>query len=72
MATATATSTASAVKYYHLTGTEQPFFAQEADGPVVKTAIPGPISQKAIKDLDRVFDTRSLNMIANYQKSFGN
>jgi 4-aminobutyrate aminotransferase/(S)-3-amino-2-methylpropionate transaminase len=50
----------------------EPFFAKEATGPVVKTAIPGPESQKAIADLDKVFDTRSLNMLANYQESFGN
>jgi 4-aminobutyrate aminotransferase/(S)-3-amino-2-methylpropionate transaminase len=51
---------------------EGSFLTQEPPGPIVKTAIPGPISQKAIKDLDRVFDTRSLNMIANYHQSFGN
>jgi 4-aminobutyrate aminotransferase/(S)-3-amino-2-methylpropionate transaminase len=51
---------------------EQPFFPGEPAGPVVKTAIPGPQSKKAIEDLHKVFDTRSLNMIANYQKSFGN
>lgn len=38
----------------------------------MRTAIPGPISKKAIVDLDRVFDTRSLNMIVNYRNSFGN
>jgi 4-aminobutyrate aminotransferase/(S)-3-amino-2-methylpropionate transaminase len=51
---------------------EQPFFPDEPAGPIVKTAIPGPQSKKAIGELDKVFDTRSLNMIANYQKSFGN
>ncbi|KAI9850477.1 MAG: 4-aminobutyrate transaminase [Thelocarpon superellum] len=51
---------------------EQPFFAEEPRGPTVKTAIPGPKDKQAIADLDRVFDTRSLNMIANYQNSFGN
>jgi 4-aminobutyrate aminotransferase/(S)-3-amino-2-methylpropionate transaminase len=51
---------------------EQPFFPDEPAGPIVKTAIPGPQSKKAIEDLDKVFDTRSLNMLANYQKSFGN
>lgn len=38
----------------------------------MKTAIPGPQSKKAIEELDRVFDTRSLNMLADYRKSFGN
>ncbi|KAI9677516.1 MAG: 4-aminobutyrate transaminase [Caeruleum heppii] len=51
---------------------ERPFFPDEPAGPHVRTPIPGPNSQKAIKDLDRVFDTRSLNMMANYQNSFGN
>jgi 4-aminobutyrate aminotransferase / (S)-3-amino-2-methylpropionate transaminase len=51
---------------------EQPFFPDEPAGPVVKTAIPGPKSKQAIEELDRVFDTRSLNMIANYKQSFGN
>ena len=53
-------------------GGETPFFPDEPKAPRVKTAIPGPVSKKAIQDLDRVFDTRSLNMIANYQNSFGN
>ncbi|KAK5174837.1 4-aminobutyrate transaminase, partial [Cryomyces antarcticus] len=34
--------------------------------------IPGPKSVEAIKHLDKVFDTRSLNMMANYQNSYGN
>jgi 4-aminobutyrate aminotransferase/(S)-3-amino-2-methylpropionate transaminase len=51
---------------------EAPFFPDEPAGPIVKTAIPGPQSKKIIQDLDKVFDTRSLNMVANYEKSFGN
>lgn len=51
---------------------EQPFFPDEPAGPVVKTAIPGPKSKQAIEELDKVFDTRSVNMLANYQKSIGN
>lgn len=51
---------------------EQPFFPDEPTGPIVRTAIPGPESKKAIERLDKVFDTRSLNMMANYQNSFGN
>jgi 4-aminobutyrate aminotransferase/(S)-3-amino-2-methylpropionate transaminase len=51
---------------------EQPFFPNEPAGPIVKTAIPGPKSKKAIEELDKVFETRSLNMLANYQKSVGN
>ncbi|KAH8663578.1 4-aminobutyrate aminotransferase-like protein [Tricladium varicosporioides] len=56
----------------YATAAEQPFFPDEPTGPIVKTAIPGPESKKAIAELDEVFDTRSLNMLANYQKSFGN
>lgn len=50
----------------------KPFFADEPAGPTVKTAIPGPESKKAIDELNKVFDTRSLNMLADYSKSYGN
>ena len=56
----------------HQGDVEYPFFPDEPYQPIVKTAIPGPKSKAAIEDLDRVFDTRSLNMMANYQASFGN
>lgn len=48
------------------------FYNGEPEGPTVKTAIPGPKSKEAIVKLDEVFDTRSLNMLADYTKSFGN
>ena len=48
------------------------FFADEPVGPQVRTAIPGPKSKEAIAKLHEVFDTRSLNMMANYQHSYGN
>lgn len=52
---------------------EAAFFPAEPKGPSVGTAIPGPISQKAIADLDAVFDVkRSLNMMCDYEKSVGN
>ncbi|EON61745.1 4-aminobutyrate aminotransferase [Coniosporium apollinis CBS 100218] len=51
---------------------EQPFFDDEPRGPIIKTEIPGPKSQEAIKRLTKVFDTRSLNMMADYTSSFGN
>ena len=54
------------------TTSDQPFFPDEPQRPQIRTAIPGPQSQRAIEDLDKVFDTRSLNMLANYQNSFGN
>ncbi|KAF1353467.1 4-aminobutyrate aminotransferase [Delphinella strobiligena] len=53
-------------------GIEQPYFPDEPAGPILRTEIPGPKSKKAIAQLDKVFDTRSLNMMANYQDSFGN
>lgn len=63
---------AAAMKTSESSGGEQPFFPDEPSGPTVKTAIPGPQSKKAIEELDKVFDTRSVNMLADYQKSFGN
>ena len=51
---------------------EQPFFPDEPPGPIIRTAIPGPESKKAIAYLDRVYETRSLNMMTNYQNSYGN
>ncbi|RYP44542.1 hypothetical protein DL768_008991 [Monosporascus sp. mg162] len=47
-------------------------FDNEPARPAVCTSIPGPRSQEAIKELDRVFDTRSLNMLVDYDKSRGN
>ena len=67
------TYTAAAAAVSHVeTSKETPFFPQEPSAPIVKTQIPGPKAQAAIKELDEVFDTRSLNMIANYHQSFGN
>lgn len=51
---------------------EQPYFPDEPLAPTIRTEIPGPKSKEAIIALDKVFDTRSLNMMANYQNSFGN
>lgn len=48
------------------------YFTNEPSGPTIKTQIPGPKSQEAIKELDEVFDTRALNMLADYTKSVGN
>ncbi|KAH7013782.1 4-aminobutyrate aminotransferase [Ilyonectria destructans] len=46
--------------------------ANEPAKPVMRTSIPGPRSQAAIKQLDHVFDTRSLNMLVDYPKCNGN
>jgi 4-aminobutyrate aminotransferase/(S)-3-amino-2-methylpropionate transaminase len=51
---------------------EQSFFPDEPRQPTVKTQIPGPESKKAIERLSQVFDTRSLNMMADYSQSYGN
>jgi 4-aminobutyrate aminotransferase/(S)-3-amino-2-methylpropionate transaminase len=51
---------------------EQPFFADEPLRPTVRTEIPGPESRKAIEDLNKIYDASGLNMLVNYQKSFGN
>lgn len=48
------------------------FYAGEPPGPVVKNEIPGPKAQESIAMLDKVFDTRSVNMLADYTKSSGN
>ncbi|KAF2640744.1 4-aminobutyrate aminotransferase [Massarina eburnea CBS 473.64] len=48
------------------------FFPDEPTAPTVKTQIPGPKSQAAIERLSKVFDTRSLNMMADYGQSYGN
>lgn len=48
------------------------FLPGEPDSPIVKTEIPGPASKEYISKLDKVFDTRSLNMLADYTKSVGN
>src|SRR5947209_15813367 len=66
-----ATATASQFQFDH-SPLDVPFFAEEPAGPQVRTAIPGPESKKAIAHLNRIFDVRSLNMMVNYQQSYGN
>lgn len=44
----------------------------EPSAPSVKTEIPGPKSKEQTADLDKVFDTRSLNMLTDYKASIGN
>lgn len=51
---------------------EQSLFPGEPSEPTVVTQIPGPKSKAAIERLSKVTDTRSLNMMANYQESYGN
>ncbi|KAI0883376.1 4-aminobutyrate aminotransferase [Annulohypoxylon maeteangense] len=48
------------------------FYPGEPEAPTVKTDIPGPAAKEYIAKLDKVFDTRSLNMLADYTKSVGN
>lgn len=55
-----------------VTASPKVFYEGEPDGPVLKTAIPGPKAKASIAELDKVFDTRSLNMLTDYTKSIGN
>lgn len=48
------------------------FYQWEPEAPSVKTEIPGPKAKEAIAKLDKVFDTRSLNMLTDFTKSKGN
>ena len=65
-------SAAAATVQFETSPTASPFFADEPVGPRIQTPIPGPKSKAAITNLHNVFDTRSLNMMANYQQSYGN
>lgn len=56
----------------NLRASEKPYFSNEPAAPKVATAIPGPKNKAATAELDKVFDVRSLNMLADYSKSFGN
>ena len=38
----------------------------------MKTEIPGPNGRKAVEELNTVFDTKSVGLLANYEKSYGN
>lgn len=49
-----------------------PFYAGEPEAPIVKTEVPGPESRKEIAELDKVFDTRALSLLTDYNKSIGN
>jgi 4-aminobutyrate aminotransferase/(S)-3-amino-2-methylpropionate transaminase len=58
--------------HLRMASTAAPFAADEPAAPTVKTAVPGPVAQKTLADLTEVFDTRSVNMLADYTKSRGN
>lgn len=47
-------------------------FQNEPPKPAVQTAIPGPRSKAALEKLERVFDTRSMNFVVDYDKCNGN
>lgn len=44
----------------------------EPKGPEVTTRLPGPQTQTIMKNLNKVFDTRSMKMIMDYKRSSGN
>lgn len=48
------------------------FHKDEPAAPILKTSIPGPKAAEAVKELDEVFETRSINMMADYTQSVGN
>ncbi|TPX10027.1 uncharacterized protein E0L32_001224 [Thyridium curvatum] len=48
------------------------YVAGEPAGPSVKTQLPGPAVTAGLKDLERVFDTRSASTLVDYEKSIGN
>lgn len=56
----------------HLRAAEKPYFPNEPKAPKVVCDIPGPNNQKAAAELLEVFDIRSLNMLADYEKCIGN
>jgi 4-aminobutyrate aminotransferase/(S)-3-amino-2-methylpropionate transaminase len=64
-------ASAAAAAVSHDSG-EHSFFPDEPKEPIIQTQIPGPESKKAIDRLSKVFDTRSLNMMADYSRSYGN
>ncbi|KAM3546889.1 hypothetical protein ARSEF1564_000202 [Beauveria bassiana] len=47
-------------------------FHNEPPKPAVQTAIPGPRSKAALEKLEKVFDTRSMNFVVDYDKCHGN
>ncbi|KAI1001767.1 4-aminobutyrate aminotransferase [Podosphaera aphanis] len=49
-----------------------PFFPNEPTQTTVKTLIPGPKSRTIIEELDKVFDTKNINMLVDYEKCYGN
>lgn len=53
-------------------GAHDSIFPDEPSAPTVRTPIPGPESKKAVQELEKVYDARSYNMVANYDKSSGN
>lgn len=53
-------------------GAAKSFHKDEPAAPILKTSIPGPKAAEAVKELDEVFETRSINMMADYTQSVGN
>ncbi|KAK4931144.1 4-aminobutyrate transaminase, partial [Elasticomyces elasticus] len=65
-------ATAAAIQEVSHDDASTSFFPGEYPGPSLKTSLPGPQTKSAMLELHQVFDTRSLNMVADYRKSFGN
>lgn len=47
-------------------------FKNEPTDPKVTTELPGPKAQVGTKKLDKIFDTKSFNMLVDYNKCIGN
>ncbi|ODV83713.1 hypothetical protein CANARDRAFT_29703 [[Candida] arabinofermentans NRRL YB-2248] len=48
------------------------YYPSEPEKPVIKTAIPGPVSQEMLKQLSGVYDTKASYYVADYYNSIGN
>lgn len=72
-ARATLTTTTTARRRFATASPGKAFYEGEPAGPVLKTkSLPGPEGKKAIEELSKVFETRSLSIMADYNKSVGN
>ena len=51
---------------------QEPFYDGEPPRPSLKTSFPGPKSKELIHELDKVFDTRNISVLTDFNKSIGN
>jgi 4-aminobutyrate aminotransferase/(S)-3-amino-2-methylpropionate transaminase len=48
------------------------FSVSEPSTPSIRTAVPGPETHRIKEDLDAVIDARTVQMVIDYDQSFGN